>query len=98
MKDYFKESKKEFIKYIKKNPFCSISEWDNYAEENGYYTAITLMSHIFTDDTWESIKKKDLNPFQYLKEIYVIMPDRPLHFIKKLVKYNNSKEVQNERG
>lgn len=97
MKDYFKESKKEFIKYIKKNPFCSISEWDNYAEENGYYTAITLMSHIFTDETWELIKKKDSDQFLYLKELYIIMPDKPLLFLKKIIRYNN-KEAQNERG
>lgn len=98
MEDYFKQSKKEFIKYIKKNPYCTLEEWDNYAEDNRFYTAITLMSHIFTDETWELIKKKNLDPFLYLKEIYIIMPDTPLHFIKKLVKYNNKKEAQNERG
>lgn len=98
MKSYFEESKKEFVKYIKKNPFCSIEDWDNYAEENRYYTAITLMAHIFTEETWKFIKKKDLDPLLYLKELYIIMPERPLHFIKKLVKYNNKKEEQNERG
>ena len=98
MKDYFKQSQKEFIKYIKRNPFCSLEEWDSYAEENRYYTAITLMAHIFTDETWELIKKKDLNPFQHLKELYIILPDRHLHFIKKIISYNNKKEAQNERG
>lgn len=96
MKTYFKESEEEFIKYIKKNPFCTIQQWDDYAEENRYFTAITLMSHIFTDETWELIKKKDLDPFLYLKELYIIMPDEPLHFIKKIIRYNN-KETQNER-
>lgn len=97
MESYFKESKKEFIKYIKKNPFCTLEEWDNYAEENRYYSSITLISHIFSDDTWELIKKKDVDPFQYLKELYIIMPDKPLHFIKNIIRYNN-KEAQNERG
>lgn len=97
MKDYFKQSQKEFIKYIKRNPFCSLEEWDNHAEDNRFYTAITLMSHIFTDETWELIKKKDLDPFLYLKELYIIMPDKPLLFLKKIIRYNN-KEAQNERG
>ena len=33
MLNYYKESKNQFRKYIKQNPFCTREEWDNYANK-----------------------------------------------------------------
>lgn len=57
MKNYYKESKKEFIKYIRKNPYCTREEWDNYAHENCLFSAFTLECHI-NAYSYEELKRK----------------------------------------
>ena len=57
MKNYYKESKKEFKKYIKKNPDCTREEWDNYAQENCLFSAFTLECHV-NANTFEELKRK----------------------------------------
>ena len=61
MKTYFKESEKEFIKYIKKNPFCTVQQWDYYAESNRLYSANTLRAHIITEETEDLIRKINIH-------------------------------------
>ena len=46
MKNYYKKSKKEFINFIKKNPYCSQKNWDEYAHENCLFSAFTLECHV----------------------------------------------------
>ena len=46
MKNYYKKSKKEFIKFIKKNPSCSQKIRDEYAHENCLFSAFTLECHV----------------------------------------------------
>ena len=46
MKNYYKKSKKEFIKFIKKNPYSSQKIWDEYAHENCLFSAFTLECHV----------------------------------------------------
>ncbi len=96
MESYFKQSQKEFIKYIKKNPFCSINDWDNYAESNRLYSANTLRAHIITEETEDLIKKINADTFTYMKEIYIILPSKPIHLLKRISDYN--KKAQHERN
>lgn len=88
MKTYFKESKEEFIKYIKKNPFCTREEWDYYAESNRLYSSNTLRAHIISEETEDLIKKINADTFAYMKEMYIIMPSKPIHLFKKIKEYN----------
>lgn len=97
MEDYFKESKKEFIKYIKKYPFCTVSQWDYYAEANRLYSANTLRAHIITEETADLIRKINADTFTYMKEIYIILPSKPIHLIQKISDYNKRK-IQHERN
>lgn len=96
MESYFKESEKEFIKYIKKNPFCTAQQWDYYAEANRLYSANTLRAHIITEETAELIKKINADTFTYMKEIYIILPSKPIHLLKRISNYN--KKAQHEQN
>jgi len=97
MESYFKESKEEFIKYIKKNPFCTREEWDYYAESNRLYSSNTLRAHIISEETENLIKKTDADTFNFMKEMYIIMPSKPIHLFKKISDYNK-KVQQHERN
>ncbi len=57
MINYYKKSKREFIKYIKKNPDCTQKEWDEYAHENCLFSSLTLCSHIGTNN-FKELKRK----------------------------------------
>lgn len=92
MESYFEECEEEFVKYIKKNPFCTVQQWDDYAEANGLYSANTLRAHIITEETADLIKKLNADTFTYMKEIYIILPSKPIHLLKKISDYN--KKVQ----
>ncbi len=56
MKNYYKESLKEFKKYIKQNPETTREQWDNYAHKNCLFSTFTLACH------------KDAYSFKELKE------------------------------
>ena len=64
MKNYYKESKKEFIKFIKKNPNCTQKEWDEYAYEHCLFSAFTLECHANVN-TFEELKRKVRRLFSY---------------------------------
>lgn len=97
MESYLKKNEKEFIKYIKKNPFCTREEWDNYAKNNGLYSANTLRAHLITEETEDLIKKTNTDSFNFIKEMYIIMPSKPIHLLKRISNYNKRAQ-QHERN
>lgn len=96
MESYLKKNEKEFIKYIKKNPFCTREEWDNYAKNNGLYSANTLRAHLITEETEDLIKKTNTDSFNFIKEMYIIIPSKPIHLFKKIKEYNQ--KAKNEQN
>lgn len=93
MKNYYKESKKEFKKYIRKNPYCTREEWDKYAHENCLFSAFTISCHEITDNTLKILQKQSINKFEFLKEIYIIIPNLKVKIIiSKIKKILNFKE------
>lgn len=97
MESYFNKNEKEFIKYIKKNPFCTREEWDNYAKNNGLYSANTLRAHLITEETEDLINKTNTDSFNFIKEMYIIMPSKPIHLLKRISNYNKRAQ-QHERN
>ncbi len=57
MLNCYKKSKKEFKRYIKKNPNCVKEEWDNYAHKNNLFSSFTLECHANVKD-FEELKRK----------------------------------------
>lgn len=97
MKNYYKKSKKEFIKYIKKNPYTTREEWDEYAHKNCLFSALTLCSHEITENTLEILQRQSKNEFEFLKEMFIIIPDRRLKIVKaKMKKIINLKKEEKE--
>lgn len=88
MESYLKKNEKEFINYIRKNPFCTREEWDNYAKNNGLYSANTLRAHLITEETEDLIKKTNTDSFNFIKEMYIIIPSKPTHLLKRISNYN----------
>ena len=97
MKNYYKKSKKEFKKYIKKNPYTTREEWDEYAHKNCFFSAFTLCSHEITENTLEILQKHSKNEFEFLKEMFIIIPDRRFEiFITKFLKIRKLKKERKE--
>ena len=97
MKNYYKKSKKEFKKYIKKNPYASKEEWDEYAHKNCLFSALTLCSHEITENTLEILQRQSKNEFEFLKEMFIIIPDRRFEiFITKIRKIRKLKKERKE--
>lgn len=97
MKDYYEISKKEFINYIKKNPYVTRAEWDEYAHENCLFSAFTLICHEINDNTLEKLQKQNINQFQFLKEMYIIIPNQKMiTLIDKIKKSLNLKKKEQE--
>lgn len=80
MLNYYKKSEKAFKKYIKFNPNCSKEEWDKYAQNNCLFCANTLMFKSFNDDLIKYLNNKNINKFEYLKNMHLFVP----------VKYRNN--------
>ena len=55
--NYYKKSLKEFKKVIRKNKNMTREEWDKYAMENGFFSALTLEAHADVY-SFEDLKKK----------------------------------------
>lgn len=97
MKNYYKKSKKEFIKYIKKNPYTTREEWDEYAHKNCFFSVFTLCSHEITENTLEILQRQSKNEFEFLKEMFIIIPDRRFRiFITKFLKIRKLKKERKE--
>lgn len=69
MMNFYKKSKKSFIKNIKRNPYITREEWNNYAHENNYCGAFTLEANEISDETLEKLYEQDKDVFEFLKDI-----------------------------
>lgn len=81
MLNYYKKSEKAFKEYIKINLYCTKEEWDKYAQENCLFSANTLMFKWLHEDLIKYLNKKNINKFEYLKDMFLFIP----------IKYRNSK-------
>ncbi|MCI8486093.1 MAG: hypothetical protein HFJ20_03170 [Clostridia bacterium] len=55
--NYYKKSLKEFKRKLKENKNITREEWDKYAMENGFFSALTLEAHADVY-SFEDLKKK----------------------------------------
>ena len=55
--NYYEKSIKELKKIVRQNPKITREEWDQYAHDNVFYSAITIMAHKEVEN-WESLKKQ----------------------------------------
>ena len=56
--NWYKRSIKKFKKTIRKNPNITKDEWNEYAQQNCYFSSMTLEAH------------NDVYSFEDLKKIY----------------------------
>lgn len=97
MINYYKRSEKAFREYVKQNPYCTKQEWDTYAQKNCLFSANTLMFHLFHEDLIKYLNKKNINKFEYLKNMFLFIPTKYRNkgifkTILKIQKINNTKE------
>lgn len=93
MINYYKKSKKAFKNYIKENPYCTREEWDKYAHNNCLFSAFTIECHVLTINTLKILEKENIDKFEYLKSLFIIIPSKKAKVLKKLLKLNkNTKE------
>lgn len=59
MKNYYKISKKQFKKVLKRHRDITYHVWNRYAHLYHYFSAITIMSHEDADD-FKDLKEKFL--------------------------------------
>lgn len=99
MLNYYRRSEKAFKKYIKKNIHCTKEEWDKYAQENCLFSANTLMFHLFHDDLIKYLNRKNINKFEYLKNMFLLIPVqyRNNEIFSKLLKINNSNKMKQKK-
>lgn len=93
MMNYYKRSLKEFKKYIKRNPYCTREEWDNYAHKNCFFSAFTLESHTFYEKDLKLMQREKQDIFRELKEMYIIIPPKDLKILGRIVKLNKNNKV-----
>ena len=98
MINYYKRSEKAFIKYIKENPNCTKIEWDKYAQDNCLFSANTLMFHLFHEDLIKYLNKRNINKFEHLKDMFLIIPTRyrDSKTLRIILKMQNTKEKVKE--
>ena len=92
MINYYKKSIKVFKNYIKQNPYATKEEWDKYAQDNNLFSSQTLMFHLFHEDLVKYLNKKQIEKFEYLKNMFLIIPIkyRDMKTFKTLIKITNS--------
>ena len=74
MINYYKRSIKAFKEFVKKDPSCTKAEYDKYAQDNCLFCSNTLMFHLFHDDLVNFLNKKNINNFEYLKSMFLLIP------------------------
>ncbi len=94
--NFYKKSKKEFKRYIRENPYTTKEEWDNYAHRNCLASAFTLECHEIIDETLKLLIMRSKDRFEFLKEIFIIIPPKSLKKIEKLCKLRNGDTKENE--
>ena len=55
--EQLRKSVEELEIQIKENEEITSSQWNQYAQENGYYSSITMQTHINVNN-WEELKEK----------------------------------------
>lgn len=92
MINYYKKSEKAFKNYIKRNPNATKEEWDKYAQENCLYSSQTLMFHLFHDDLLKYLNKRELDKFEYMKNMFLMIPVkyRNMKIFKKIIRITNN--------
>lgn len=95
--NFYKKSKKEFKRCIRENPYLNREEWDRYAQKNCLASSVTLEAHELTDETIEILNKQNKDRFEFLKELFIIIPSKELRFFNKIIRVNTEKrEKQKE--
>lgn len=94
MLNYYKESKNQFRKYIKQNPFCTREEWDNYANKFCLFSSFTLESHEIETELLNKLCRENIDTFEFLKELFVIIPNKRILNINKIIKINKRKKQE----
>lgn len=99
MINYYKRSEREFVKFIKENQSCTKEEWDKYAQDNCLFSANTLMFHLLHEDLIKYLNKKNKNKFEYLKDMFLLIPTRYrnnkiFNIFLKIDKENKRKKVK----
>ena len=99
MLNYYKKSERAFKEYVKKNPQCTKEEWDKYAQENCLFSANTLTFHLLHEDLIKYLNRKNLNRFEYLKSMFLIIPIkyRDNKILNTFFKINNSNANTKEK-
>ena len=99
MLNYYRKSEKAFREYVKLNPQCTKEEWDKYAQENCLYSANTLMFHFFHSDLIKYLNKKNINKFEYLKDMFLFIPVkfRNSNICSTLLKINRSNKTKEKK-
>lgn len=103
MINYYKKSKKEFVKFIKLNPRCTKEEWDKYAQDNCFFSANTLMFHLLHNDLIKYLNKKNMNKFEYMKNMFLVVPvqhrdNKIFSTFLKINKINTKEKKVKENG
>lgn len=57
MKNYYKRSRKQFKRVLKKHKDITYHVWNRYAHANNYFSAITIMAHEDAE-TFQDLKRK----------------------------------------
>ncbi len=103
MINYYKKSKKAFKEFVKKNPHSTKEEWEQYAQENCLFSANTLMFHLLDDDLIKYLNKKNINKFEYLKDMFLVIPikyreNKIFSTLLKINRINNTREKKVEKN
>ncbi len=103
MLNYYRKSEKAFKEYVKKNPQCTKEEWDKYAQDNCLFSANTLMFKLFHKNLIKHLNKRNLNRFEYLKSMFLIIPieyrdNKILNTFFKISKSNTKDKRIKENG
>lgn len=98
MINYYNKSIKAFKRYLKQNPQCTREEWDQYAHKNCLFSANTLMFHMFHENLLKYLNKKNINKFEYLKNMFLWIPikyrDKKIFKIIIKIKDINTREKE----
>lgn len=103
MIECYKRSKKAFKEFVKENPNSIKSEWDRYAQDNCLFSANTLMFHMFDDNLIEYLNRRNIDKFEYLKNMFLWIPvqyrnQKIFSTLIKIQRNNKTKEKKVEKN
>lgn len=97
MLNYYKRSRKTFKKYIKQNPYCTKEQWDKYAHDNCLFSAFTIECHEIPDNTLKQLLEENEDIFEFLKELFIIIPPKEIKVFNKIIKLNKENKRKREK-